>query len=70
MGIMSDRTKSVAEATIMALTAGLELAGQGTFAKMLKSSGMAIFTAGYDYLGMTDEVTVNAEGPVTGEITK
>lgn len=70
MGIMSDRTKAINQATVTALVAGLELAGQHVFAELLKSSGMMLLEAGYKHLGMTDEVTVNAEGEVTGTIEK
>lgn len=68
MGIMSDRTKQVSEITILALVAGLEIAGQSTIAALIKSQGMTLVEAGYNYLGMTDEVTVKVDGEVTGTI--
>lgn len=70
MGIMSDRTKAINQAAIQALSAGLRLAGQNAFADLLDSMGTKLLEAGYNHLGMTDEVTVKVDGKVTGEITK
>lgn len=70
MGIMSDRTKAINQAAIQALSVGLRLAGQNAFADLLDSMGTKLLEAGYNHLGMTDEVTVKVDGKVTGEITK
>lgn len=65
---MSDRTKAINQAAIQALSVGLRLAGQDAFADLLDSMGTKLLEAGYNHLGMTDEVTVKVEGPVIGTI--
>jgi hypothetical protein len=74
MGIMSDKTRITNTAFIKALIAGLRIGGAfdptcNIAADVLEKYGERALEIGYDKLGMTDEVTVNAPGQdVTGTI--
>ena len=67
MGIMSDRTKSANDMVIAGLVMGLKLSGNPiciAAAAVIEAQGKELLAAGYTHLGWTDEVTVNAEGPI------
>ena len=71
MGIMSDRTKAMNSKVIEGLAMGLELSGNPACvaaAAIIRAQGEKLLKAGYDYLGFTDEVTVEVDGDVTGTI--
>lgn len=74
MGIMSDKTILTNTAVIKALVAGLKIGGMfepncNIAADVLDKYGLKALELGYEKLGWTDEVTVNAPSQdVTGTI--
>lgn len=71
MGIISDKTRSNYHTAAAVLAAGLDALGDpgaALAASIVRAYADKALELGYEKLGMTDEVTVNASGDVTGTI--
>jgi len=71
MGIISDKTRDSYHTAANVLAAGLEALGDpgaAMAAAIIRAYADKALELGYEKLGMTDEVTVEASGDVTGTI--
>ena len=72
MGIISDKTRASYHTAATILAAGLDATGEpgaAMAASIIRAYADKALELGYEKLGMTDEVTVQADGEVTGTIS-
>jgi len=71
MGIISDKTRASYHTAAQVMAAGLDALGDpgaAMAASIIRAYADKALELGYEKLGMTDEVTVDASGDVTGTI--